>query len=129
MKGKLKSNSDFCDEYVAFMQDMLSQGYFEEVPLSQYDESHAWFIPHHGVYHAVKKKLRVVFDCSARLKKISTIDCLLSGPDLTKSLFGILCSFRKEAIAFMGDVQKIFFRFKVDRSFRAYLRILWYPIG
>ena len=129
LKGKLESNSDFRDEYVAFMQDMLSQGYCEEVPPSQYDESHAWFIPHHGVYHAVKKKLRVVFDCSARFKGISINDCLLSGPDLTNSLFGVLCRFRKEEIAFMGDVQKMFYRFRVDPSFRDYLRFLWFPNG
>ena len=129
LMGKLQSNPDLRSEYVAFMQDMLSQDYCEEVPLSQYNDSRAWFIPHHGVYHAVKKKLRVVFDCSARFRGVSLNDCLLQGPDLTNNLFGVLCRFRQEPVAFMCDITKMFYRFKVAPGHRDYLRFLWFKDG
>ena len=48
------------------------------------------YIPHHGIYHPKKNKIRVVFDCSARFKGTSLNDHLLSGPDLTNNLMGVL---------------------------------------
>lgn len=49
-----------------------------------------WYIPHHGVYHPVTQKLRVVFDCGASYKGTSLNEQLLQGPDLTSSLVGVI---------------------------------------
>lgn len=68
-----------------------------------------WYIPHHGVYHPKKPgKLNIVFDCSARFSGISLNDTLLTGPDLINSLLGVLFQFRKEAVAVICDIARMF---------------------
>lgn len=47
-----------------FLGDVIDQGYAEMVHADQLDgkDGKLWYIPHHGVYHPTKGKLRVVFD-------------------------------------------------------------------
>ena len=66
---------------------MLSKGFCRNVKDS-YDENEQWLIPHHGVYHQRKKKIRVVFDCSSKFRGKSLNSELLQGPDLTNQLVG-----------------------------------------
>ena len=51
------------------------------------------------------------------------------GPDSINSLCGVLCRFRKEPIAFVCDIEKMFLQFKVDVQYRNYLRFLWWENG
>ena len=74
-------------------------------------------------------KIRVVFDCSVTFKGQSLNDHLLQGPDLTNSLVGVVCRFRKEPIAFICDVEQMFHQFKVDTRHRDFLRFLWWDGG
>ncbi|KAJ8041407.1 hypothetical protein HOLleu_12215 [Holothuria leucospilota] len=55
-------------------------------------------------------------------------DYLLSGPDPTNSLRGVLSRFRRENMAVMCDV-KMCHRFHVHPKDRDYLRFLWYHGG
>ena len=87
-----------------------------------------WYIPHQGVYHP-KKKIRVVFDCSAKFKGTSLNEHLLSGPDLTNSLIGVLCRFRKHSHAVTCDVEKMFHQFIAREEDRDYLHFRWWPNG
>ena len=88
-----------------------------------------WYIPHHGVYHPKKNKIRVVFDCSAKFKGSSLNDHLLSGPDLTNNVIGVLCRFSKYRYAITCDVEKMFHQFVPREEDRDYLRFLWWPDG
>ena len=89
-----------------------------------------WYIPHHGIYHPHKPgKIRIVFDCSARYQGKSLNDLLLSGPDLTNNLFGVLLRFRQERIALMADIESMFYQVRVADADCAYLRFLWWPEG
>jgi hypothetical protein len=67
-------------DYVAFMEKLFEKlfekGYCEPVTGSALDDR-VFYLPHHGVYHAVKQKIRVVFDCSARAQGLSLNDALL----------------------------------------------------
>ncbi|CAC5383577.1 unnamed protein product [Mytilus coruscus] len=71
-------------------------------------------------------KVRVVFDCSARYQGHSLNDHLLQGPDLTNTLIGVLCRFRKEQIAVICDIEQMFLQFNVNKDQRDYLRFLWW---
>jgi len=71
----------------------------------------------------------VVFDCSARYEGTSLNDHLLSGPDLTNNLFGVLCRFRRHPVAVMCNVEKMFHQFHVSIKDRDYLRFLWWKNG
>ena len=67
LKRKLKRNESFYNEYTAFLNDVITQGYAEPVPQLEIGgvQGRTWYIPHHGVYHPKKNTLRVVFDCGA----------------------------------------------------------------
>jgi len=60
---RFKKDSVFANEYSVFMEDVLRKGYAEKVPQEQLqrNDGQVWYIPHHGVYHKKKGKLRVVF--------------------------------------------------------------------
>lgn len=73
LRRRLKKHISFHTEYNSFMKDVLSKGYAERVPVEDLERSDAkvWYIPHHGVYHLRKKKIRVVFDCGATFQGTS----------------------------------------------------------
>ncbi|XP_072030104.1 uncharacterized protein [Amphiura filiformis] len=131
LKRKLQRGEDFRNEYHAFMNDMLDKGYAEVVPEAERERSDGkvWYIPHHGVMHPQKNKLRVVFDCAASYKGRSLNNELLQGPDLTSSLVGVLLRFREHPVALMADVEAMYYQVRVPKSDRDLLRFLWWPDG
>ncbi|XP_052407932.1 uncharacterized protein LOC127953079 [Carassius gibelio] len=131
LKRRLQKDAGFHEEYNNFLADVISNGYAEEVPKHQLETptGKVWYIPHHGVYHPRKGKLRVVFDCGAEYKGISLNSQLLQGPNLTSSLVGVLMRFRQEQVAIMADIKAMFHQVKVAEKHRDYLRFLWWPQG
>lgn len=89
------------------MKDLISKGYAERVLAEDLGRSDGkvWYIPHHGVYHPQKGKLRVVFDCGATFQGMSLNNQLLQGPDLTSSLIGVITRFRKEKVVITADIE------------------------
>lgn len=61
------------------------------VPQDQliHEDGKAWYLPHHGVRHPKKRKLRVVFDCSAQFQGTSLNEELIQGPNLTNTLLEV----------------------------------------
>lgn len=117
-------------DYVNFMNDLICRGDAEKVPEQEVHNSPAWYIPHHGVYHPQKLgKILIVFDCSAKFQNVSLNDHLLTGPELTNTLVGVLCRFRKGPIAIMCDVERMFHQFHVRAEDQDYLRFLWWENG
>ena len=127
LKRRFARDAQYKDDYVSFMNDIIRAGYAERAPKKNVK---AWYIPHHGVYHPKKPgKIRVVFDCSAEFEGHSLDRELLQGPDLTKSLLGIMCRFRQESVAFACDIEGMFHQVKVNEEHRDYLRFLWWDQG
>lgn len=86
------------------MEDIINNG-DAELALEAAVGEVVWYIPHRGVYHPKKPaKQRVVFDCSAKFCGISLNDTLFIGHDLINSVVGVLCRFRKEAVAIICDI-------------------------
>lgn len=73
LQRKFRKDTAFHIDYTAFMEDVISKGYAEKVPVKELErhDGRVWYIPHHGVYHSKKKKIRVVFDCSASFRGAS----------------------------------------------------------
>ena len=128
-KKKMMRSEEYRDNYTAFMQKLLSKGYAQKVPAEEIKKDAVFYLPHHGVYHPKKKKLRVVFDCSAKYDGVSLNDMLLQGPDLTNSLIGTLIRFREEPVAFTSDIEGMFYQIKVPPEQHDFLRFLWWPRG
>ena len=131
LKKRFSNDSKYQKDYVKFMDNIIEKGFAERVPECELNrnDGQTYYIPHHGVYHLKKNKIRVVFDCSAKFKGESLNDHLLSGPSLTNTLLGVLCRFRHEQIAFTCDIEQMFYQFKVSESHRNFLRFLWWDNG
>lgn len=129
LKRKFDRDPKFKNDYMSFMEGVFKDGDAERAD-NPPEQGRAWYIPHQGVYHPKKpEKIRVVFDCSARHEGTSLNDHLLTGPDLTNGLTGVLCRFRKHPVAVTCDVEKMFHRFHVSEEDRNYLRFLWWEKG
>ncbi len=131
LKIKLKRNEQFRSDYTAFMKDIIDRGYAERVPPSESkkDDGRVWYIPHHGIYHPRKNKIRVVFDCRAEFNGESLNRHLLSGPDMTNNLVDVLCRFRQEPIGLMCDIEAMFHQVRVSPDCRDFLRFFWWKDG
>ena len=130
LQKRFNKDCTFKTEYLNFMEDLINKGHAEPVT-SAGKAGEVWYIPHFAVRHPKKKKLRVVFDCSAKSGPGSTSlnQQLLQGPDLLNSLLGMLCRFRKEETAIACDIEKMFYNFLVEPADRDYLRFLWIGEG
>ena len=110
----------------SFRKNTLKKQLEEIAPPVQEDEE-VWYLPVSGVYHPNKKdQIRVVFNSSASYRGLSLNSVLMTGPDMTNNLVGILLRFRKEAVAIVADFEKMFYGFYVDTKHRNYLRFLWH---
>ena len=125
LKKRFERDEQFYNQYKSFMDDLLDKGYARKC-VNAGPEGKTWYIPHHGVLQPRKGNIRVVFDCSSQYKGTSLNQHLLSGPDLTNQLVGVLHRFRLEQVAFMADIQKMFYQVKVPEIQRSYLRHLWW---
>lgn len=126
LKSKFKKDPGYYKEYKDFMEDIIAKGHAEVAPDQPDDPSRVNYIPHFGVRHPKKQKLRVVFDCSAKSDGMSLNDYLLQGPDQMNQLAGVLLRLRQEKVALMCDIEQMFHSFRVNEADRNYLRFLWY---
>ena len=115
-------------QYFGFMQKIFDLGNAEVVPAENVkSDEPCWYLPHFGIYHPKKPdKIRVVFDSAAECDGISLNKLLLSGPDLTNGLLGVLIRFRQDPIAIVANIEQMFHSFKVKKEHRDFLRFLWY---
>lgn len=56
-------------------------------------------------------------------------DYLLTGPDITNTLVGVPCHFRKGQIAIMCNIERMFYQFHVAKEHQVYLwmKAMWIP--
>ena len=66
-----------------------------------------------------------MFDCSDKCMGKSLNDMLFKGPDLTRSLVGVLLRFRKERVVVMADIETKFYQVAVPNPHCSSLRLLW----
>ncbi|XP_052799373.1 uncharacterized protein LOC128230989 [Mya arenaria] len=112
--------------FTNFMEKVFENGHAELAPTLLPDQE-CWYLPVFGVTHPQKPgQIRCVFDSSAKHCGISLNDVLLTGPDFTNSLLGVLLRFRKEPVAITADIQQMFYCFNVREDHRDYLRFLRY---
>lgn len=131
LKHKFLKNHNFHSEYTTFMEGIIERGYAVKVPTTDLrrDNGKVWYLPHHGVFHLKKKKLRVVFDCGTSYRGTTLNEQLLQGPNLTSTLLGVILRFRQEEVAVMADVEAMFHQVKVPDEDSDLLRFLWWTSG
>ena len=105
LKRKFDKNEKFKADYIRFMEEIIAKGCARTSTITA-ALGKTWYLPHHAVYHPNKPgKIRVVFDLSAECKGTSLNKELLSGPDLTNQVLGVLLRFREEHVRVMGDIE------------------------
>ncbi|KAL0850873.1 hypothetical protein ABMA28_006783 [Loxostege sticticalis] len=134
LERQMAKDETFASAYKGFIDGVIQKGYAEDCELSSYHESYAksstgesirWYLPHFGIFHPQKRKLRVVHDAAATTRGVSLNNMLLQGPDLLQSLLNILFRFREGPIAFNADIREMFPQIKIRESDRDALRFLW----
>ena len=94
LKKRFIKDEQHYEDYTSFMEDMIKKGYAEKSDPKANQQGKTWFILYHGVCHPSKpSKICVAFDCSAEYDGVSVNKRLLSGPDLTNQIVGILVKF------------------------------------
>ena len=96
LKRRFMKDNKFFQDYVSFMDNLLRGGYAKRSDASPAGKT--WYIPHHGVYYPSKPGKICLFDCSAEFQGRSINKELLSGPDLTNQIIGVLTRFREEKL-------------------------------
>ncbi|XP_030828101.1 uncharacterized protein LOC115919169 [Strongylocentrotus purpuratus] len=128
LKKRLGNDKILHTQYMTTMEGYITKGFAQEVN-GQGDEV-VWYLPHHPVRHPMKpNKVRIVFDCAAKFCNGSLNDQLLSGPDFTNSLVGVLLRFRQERIALVADIEGMFHQVRVTPRDAGALRFLWWDNG
>ena len=128
LKKKLMKDDRLRNDYITFMRDMFLKGHAEPVPEKEIEtDQPVWFIPHFAVRHPDKpEKVRVVFDCAARVEGVCLNDLLLQGPDINSHLLDVLLRFRCGRKAYMGDIESMYYQVGVPLEYRNYFRFLWW---
>ena len=114
------------EKYGEGINKFLDKGYAERVPENELDldDGTVWYLPHHPVISEAKGgKLRVVIDCSAKLRRISLNNQCLRGPDLTNKLLDVLVRFRQHEYAIMADVESMYMQVRIPLKDRNAFKI------
>ena len=126
LHASLQRDPNKKDHFATFMKKIFDCGHAEVAPPLR-EQQECWYLPIFGVYHPKKPdQIRGVFDSSAKFDGVSLNGVLLSGPDLTNSLLGVLLRFRREPVAITADIEQMFHCFHVREDHRDFLRFLWY---
>lgn len=114
IEKKMERNESFEHSYKAEMNNLITKGYATKCTGDEMESPHAWWLPHFAVTNLNKPgKIRLVFDAAAISNGVCLNDALLEGPDLLRSLPGVLFRFREERVAVAGDIQEMFLRIKI----------------
>ncbi|KAK3712755.1 hypothetical protein QZH41_001990 [Actinostola sp. cb2023] len=115
--------------YQEAINKYASDGIAEEIiDDSNGDHKVVRYLPHHAVLKAdsITTKTRIVFDASAQDEDgVSLNDCLLPGPALQPDLVSLLLRFRKNRVALMADIKKMFLQVVLDEEDQDLHRYLW----
>ena len=125
LKKRFQKDPVFFNSYIKQIEELILKGY-AKWSSSNLIKGKTWYLPHHGVKHASKPdKVRIVFDCSANPGRTSLNNKLLSGLDLNNQLAEVQTRFHTEEVAFMGDIEAMYYQVQVPKEQRSVLRFLW----
>lgn len=130
MEKRFEKNPVLKMRYTEFMQQYLNLGHMEEIVSSNNCDSSLIvnYIPHHAVFNenSSTTKIRVVFDASRKSSNgLSLNEQFHIGPRLQQDLTAIIMRWRKHAVAFTADIEKMYRQIQVDDRDCNLQRILW----
>ena len=125
VRREFEKDDRFFNEYKGFMEELVERGYAKKCD-GKGPDGKTWCIPHQGVLNPNKGKMRVAFYCGSQYRETSINKSLLYGPDLIHQTARVLKRIKIEPVAFMADIQAMFYQVKVREKQRLFLRMLWW---
>ena len=128
LENKLNKKPELKKRYTDTIHDYINKGHATKLtPENEKLTSKIPdYIPHHTIFNNNKpSKLRVVFDAAAKYSGTSLNENLLKGPDLFRSLTGIILHFRINKYAVMENIVEMFHQVNVPATDRDALQFLW----
>ena len=128
LRHKLWKNPILLEGAFKQIEDNLDNGYAKVITdLSAPAESPVCYLACHIALHDEKPgKFRVCQDAAGKVDGICLNKFLLTGPDVMKSLFGIILRFRRRRVVLSADIKDFFYRILMDKKDRSAIRFLWY---
>ena len=125
LQRKFLEDEHFYEIYKAFIADMVCK------------ESRQWQIRKNMVHTTPwccsssksRESPSSVWLFSAEYRGTSLNSQLISGPDLTNQLVGVLTRFREKQVAYIADVETMFHKVSVPKDQMSLLRFLWWQNG
>ena len=128
LQRRLSADPQLQDKYAAVVNSYVSDGYARKLTAAEAATTNnkTWYLPHHCVTNVNKPgKVRVVFDAAAVHDGISLNSQLMTGPDMTNSLFAVIQRFRMKPVAIVADIKEMFHQVRVPEADSDALRFLW----
>ena len=129
---QLELDPDRYQRYHNELMKFIEEGFASEVANFHLERRSivdgSYYMPHREVVTTPSgvEKWRIVFDCSARQGKATSLnDHLLKGPNQNPDLVSLLLGFRLNPIAVSADISKAYMTIAVDPSDQPFFRFLW----
>ena len=124
---KLKKDDFTRAEYEKTINSYIKKGYLRRVSEEETTPPEVWYLPHFPVVcmDKISTKVRIVFDCSAKMDGVPLNDVIYVGPKLQQELFDVLIRFRRNPIALACDVKEMYLQVEIKEKDRPMFRILW----
>lgn len=127
LESKMNKDPQLKSFIVEKIKDYEQKGYVRKLRPNEISSGgRSWYIPIFTVKNKnkTKKKNRIVWDAAAAVENVSLNSVLLKGPDLLKSLVGVLLRFRERPIALSGDIREMFHQLRIEKV----LGMWWIPL-
>ena len=126
---RLSKNEKHAETYQQQIQDMIDRDVARKLTQEELQKykGPVHYISHHEVLKPDSKStpVRIVFNSSANYMGHVLNEYWAKGPDLLNSLLGILIRFRENAIAFIGDIKKMYHTVRTGVIEQHTHRFLW----
>ncbi|XP_075163256.1 uncharacterized protein LOC142235886 [Haematobia irritans] len=126
LEAKMMREPSLKEFLVEKIKDYENKGYVRKLHKNEVTSGgKSWYIPIFTVTNINKNKTRLVWDAAAKVNGVALNSCLLKGPDLLKSLVGVLLRFREKPVALCGDIREMFHQIKVINEDQKAQMFLW----
>ena len=127
-KSRSFQDPELRQQYMGQIDDWLSANFVEPVTTDTPADDKAYYIPHMAVINMgkVSSRLRIVMDAAAAPKNETPLNAHVhKGPKLINELVEVLLRFRKDRVAVIADIEKMFHNISMPEQDRDYHRFLW----
>ncbi|XP_073814309.1 uncharacterized protein [Musca autumnalis] len=126
LEAKMKRDVDLHKFLVDKIREYEEKGYVRKLePHEIRNDNKSWYIPMFTVKNKNKNKTRIVWDAAAAVENVSLNTVLMKGPNLLKSLVGVLIRFRERPFAICGDIREMYHQIKLKEDEQCFQQFLW----